>query len=530
MALAMLVTACGPKPGATTGEKETKVQFGPHNTVIVGTTIDDAVTMDPQVSYEFSGIKALHNIYSNLVTFEGTEPKPSLAENWKKSDDNKTWTFTLKKGIKFSSGNEVTAEDVIYSFKRAVSIDKNPAAWLVTDNMGITKENIEQQVRALDSHTVEIKLTKDFAPGAFLAVMAFPTTAIVDSKVVKANEQSGDLGAKYLFDHSAGSGPYILEKWEKDVQMVLAPNPNYNLTKAPAIKRVIFKHVKENTAQLQQLQAGDVDIATSLSAEQLKTVKGSDKYYIHQSPALSLVYLGMDVKNVPAFAKIEVRQAIKYAINYDAIVTHLLQGNGLPTQGVIPKGMYGYLDKTPYKQDFAKAKQLMEKAGYANGFTVEMLMTSSTLAGGVNPTDLASLLKEDLAKIGITVNLRQMTSSELYNIYRGQKSQLVLARWGADYLDPDNFAKPFANFPSKSLAWRLQWEDPNINAKVQKAGTLPNGAERQKLYNELNEQWMAESPFAVLYQPLDSLAVSSKVQNINNNPIWGIEFLKVTKK
>lgn len=541
LALTLALAACAGQPASKSGSgsdsgsstDSKKVAFTPQNTVIVAQPIDDAVTLDPNVSYEFSGVRAVHQVYSNLVTYANgnvASPVPSVAETWDMSGDAKTWRFSLKKGVKFASGNELTADDVVYSFKRAVTIPKNPAAWLITDSMGITEENVDQQVKAVDPYTVEIKLTTELAPGAFLSIMTFPTTGIVDSKVVKEHEENGDFGTKWLADHSAGSGPYVLERWERDAQIVMTYNPTYNLGKEPAIKRVIMKHTAENTAQLQQLNAGDVDLAMSLSAEQLATLKGSDKFYVYQTPDLTLVYVGMDVKNVPGFAKPEVRQAVKYAINYEAITTHLLSGNAIATQGFIPKGMYGAENKTPYTQNIAKAKELMAQAGFANGFTVEMLIGNGTSAGGISTTDLASQVKEDLSKIGITVNLRQLTGSELYTIYRGQKAEMVMAQWGADFADPDNFAKPFGNFPSKSLAWRLQWDDPAIAAKVQKAGTLSNGDERLQLYHDLNEKWMAESPFAILYQPLASLAVSSKVQNVTYNPIWALDFADLTKK
>lgn len=525
MVLILMLTACGSKKAVT---------FGPNNTVVVAREINDAVSLDPQVAYEFSSVTAAHNLYSNLVTYEkgdATKPVPGVAEKWEMTPDGLTWSFQLKKGIKFASGNEITAEDVVYTFQRLVNIPKNPAAWLVTDNLGIEPKNVDQQVKALDKYKVQIQLAKPFAPGAFLSIMTFPTTGIVDAQVVKQHVENGDWGFKWLNEHSAGGGPYVLERWERDSQIVMTVNQGYNLGPSPAIKRVILKHTAENTAQLQQLTAGDVDVASSLSAEQLGTLRKDSKYKVLQAPDLALVYLGMDVKNVPAFAKPEVRQAIKYAIDYKAIVDHLLNGNGLGTQGIIPKGMYGYEATAPYSQNVEKAKSLLAQAGFGSGFTVELLVGNGTSSGGIATTDLAAQIKNDLAKVGVTANIRQVASSELYKTYREQKTQMILAQWGADYPDPDNFAKPFGNFGSKSLAYRLQWDDPEEGQLVQKAGTLPNGEERLKLYKQINQIAMERGPFAILYQPMNSLAFTAKLQNMDAvHPVWGIDFSTLIKK
>lgn len=530
-ALSLALTACGTK--TATNDPGKAVSYGPGNTAIFARSIGDAVSLDPGVAYEFASVSSAHNLYSNLVTYakgDATNPVAQVAEKWEMSPDGLTWTFHLKKGIKFASGNELTADDVVYSLKRVVNIPKDPAAWLITDNMGIDDKNFDQQVKAIDPATVQIKLAKPFAPGAFLSIMTFPTTAIVDSKVVKQHEENGDWAAKWLTDHSAGSGPYTLDRWERDSQIVLNANPGYNLGPAPAMKRIMIKHVAENTAQLDQLKRGDVDMAMSLNAEQLKTLKGDAQYTIQQSPDLSLAYLGLDVKNVPAFAKPEVRQAIKYAIDYKGIIDHLLSGNGLPTQGIIPKGVYGYNADAPYSQNIDKAKALLAQAGFGSGFTVELLISNAVGAGGVAPADVASEIKADLAKIGITVNVRQITYAELLKTYRAQKAQMVLANWSVDYPDPDDFAKPLADYATKSLAWRLQWDDQELGQLVEKAGTLPNGDERAKLYQQITKIELDRSPFAILYQPLVSLAGSSKLQNVEFNPIWGIEFADLTKK
>lgn len=529
-ALTIAIAACaGPAPAGGTASA---VPAGQKTTLVIARSIGDAVTLDPQVAYEFSSVAAAHATYANLVTFDksdATKPVGELAQTWESSSDNKTWTFHLKKGLVFASGNPVTADDVIYSFERVVNADKDPAAWLVTQ-WGITKDNVTSAITAPDPQTVKISLPQPFAPGAFLSILSFPTTAVVDSKVVKQHEVSGDFGVKWLADHSAGGGPFVLDRWDRDSQIVLTANPKYDAGPKPALQRVIFRHTPESTAQFDLLKKGDADIAMNLSAEQIASL-GTDKAFtVEQSPDLALTYLGLDVKNVPAFGKVEVREAIKWAVDYAGITTKLLSGNAVATQGIIPKGMYGYSADQPFHQDLQKAKDLLKQAGYENGFSFELLTSTGSVAGGLSAADLAAKLKSDLAAVGITVTIRTVQSSELYKTYREQKAQGVLAQWSADYPDPDDFAKPFGDYTQKSLAWRLQWDDPDLTKLVQQAGSVPNGDQRAQLYAQIVKAVEDRGPFVILYQPLATIAHASAVKNVFYNPVWGVDLRSVTKQ
>lgn len=524
VSLALILVAAGCGGGTKT--------YGPNETFIIAMDVAIATSLDPGYAYESASVDTTHNLYSNLVTYakaDLTNVVPEVAENWEMSPDTKTWTFHLRHGIKFSSGNQLTSADVVYSLERVVNFKDSSSQWLVTQ-LGIDPTNFSQVVTAPDPYTVQFKLPAPFAPGAFLSILSYPTTGIVDSKVVKEHVVNGDWGHSWLNDHSAGSGPYILDTWERSAQIVMSANPHYNVGPAPAIKRVIMKHVGENTAQYDMLKKGDVDAAWGLSSEQIKTLKGDTSFRVTQTPELSLTYLGLDVKNVPAFGNPDVRTAIKYAIDYNGIVNDIFSGNAIPNQGIIPKGMYGYDSSLPFSHDVGKAKDLLKKAGYEKGFTVDLLVPTGTVEGGVPSSDMAAKIKNDLAEVGITVNVRQVTSSEMYKAYRAQQAQMILANWGADYPDPDDFAKPFADYTQKSLAWRLQWDDPELTQLVQRAAAIPNGPEREGLYKQINDIEHQRGAFVMLYQPLDSLAMSAKVQNVYNNPLWGIEFTELAKQ
>jgi peptide/nickel transport system substrate-binding protein len=505
--------------------------YSPQQTLVIATaSVGSVVSLDPQVSYEMGDPD--HNCYSTLVQYTNgdlTHPRPSVASSWTVSRDGRVYTFHLRRGIKFASGNVLTADDIVYTFERVVNIPKDPASWLITQ-MGIDSKNVDEVVKAVDPQTVVITLPKPFSPGAFLSIMANNVAAIVDSKTVRAHVQNNDWGTNWLADHSAGSGPYQLVQWERQVRIELVANPNYNLGPAPSIKRIIWPNINENTVQRDMLQRGDADIATGLSASQLAALRQDPRFFVAQIPDLAMEYLGMDVKNVPAFGKAQVRQAVKYAIDYDGIVHDLLAGNGLPLQGIIPKGLFGYDPSLPFKHDPAKAKQLLAEAGFASGFTVDLLASNATAAGGVSSGDLASKVKNDLGAVGVTVNVRQVAADELYKTYRAQKSQMVLANWYVDYPDPDDFAKPFGDYTQKSLAWRLQYYNDPLAKLVDEAGGMENTPQRAALYKKINEMMYQDGPFAILYQPMISLGVSKRLQHLVFDAVNGIDFFSLTKQ
>ncbi|HLJ60919.1 MAG TPA: ABC transporter substrate-binding protein [bacterium] len=504
--------------------------YGPQQTVVIAQDITSVVSLDPQVGYEF--LIPVHNVYSNLVQFTTgnlTQVKPQLAQSYQVSKDGQTYTFHLRHGVKFASGNLLTADDVVYTFERVVNIPKDPASWLITQ-MGLDPKNVDQDVKATDPYTVVITLPKPFSPGAFLSIMANAVAGIVDSKTVKAHVQNGDWGAGWLTDHSAGSGPFQLARWERLVAIEIVANPNYNLGPAPSIKRVVWPNITENTVQRDALGRGDVDLAHDLSAPQLAALRKETKYYVAQIPDLGMEYLGMDVKNVPALQKPQVRQAVRWAIDYDGIVKDLLAGNGLPLQGVIPKGLFGYTPDIPFHRDVAKAKSLLQEGGAGSGFTADLLAPTGTAAGGVAAADLAAKIKNDLAAIGVTINIRQVAADELYKTYRGQQSQMVLVNWFVDYPDPDDFAKPFADYTQKSLAWRLQYYSDPAAKLADDAGSMENTPQRGAIYKRLNDMMTTDGPFAILYQPMISYGVSGRIHNMVFDAVNGPDFQTMTKQ
>jgi peptide/nickel transport system substrate-binding protein len=325
-----------------------------------------------------------------------------------------------------------------------------------------------------------------------------------------------DMGESWLNDNSAGSGPYVLNAWDRSVSVTLDANPNYWGGTVPAMKRVII----QNTPELANLQAaietGDADIAQDLGSEQAVALEGNPDVTLDKVLSTLLVYVGMNATE-PPLDNPDVREAIRYAVNYDDIIT-LLGGNAELVQEIIPIGFLGHVGENPFQQDIAKAKELLAGAGVAEGTEIDFIVPTGSAPGGIEWSTIAAKLQSDLAQVGLTLNIQMLQQSELLNIYRAQDGQMVMINWGPDFPDPDGNATPFANFDAQSLAWRNEWNDPQAIELSKQAAIELDPAKRTELYNELVDYVMHNGPYIMLYQPTRVFGTRNNVQGFVYDP------------
>ena len=525
--LIALVAACAvPAAPAPTGSEGTAAEdttaesstgeVSRAETLIFASDLTDIITLDPAVAYEFSGIQAEGSIYETLTTFTAGQEgvQPLLAESWEITEegDMHVLTFKLNANATFASGNPVTAQDVVYSWGRAMDINKSPA-FLLIDVGQVTKENMS----APDAQTFVVKIPNTVSPQVFLSIITFTVAGVVEQAVVEANA-GDDMGSAWLNDNSAGSGPYVLGSWEREVQVVLNANPNY-WGEAPMMKRVIMTNVTEAANRQAAIETGDADIVQDLAPEQKAALEGNPDVQIISADNTQLIHIGMNA-SVPPFDNADLREAVRYAINYEEIIA-LAGGDAKLVQEIIPAGFLGHTGQIPFTQDIEKAKELLAQAGMPDGFEVTALVPADFPAGPIDFPTLATKVQSDLAEVGITLNLQQLQVSELLNIYRGEDAaakQMVFILWGPDFPDPDGNVTPFTNYAAKSIAWRNGWDNPEIAALAAEAAVAATTEERIALYAELTERVFHEGPFAVLYQPIRTYAVRSDVTGFTFDP------------
>ena len=514
-----------PATAAPAAPATVAVPGGAANTLVFATNMSDLITLDPATMYAWTGILIVHNLYQTLVQYEGTDLsviKPGLAEKWDIKDAGDHWevTFNLRSGAKFASGNGITADDVVYSFQRVIALKQGPS-YLFASNIGLTKDSF----KAVDPQTVVITLPKTASPQVFLSILTFTVGSIVDSKEVRAHEANGDMGNGWLLDHSAGSGPYTIDHWTKEVEVLLKTNPNYGATQ-PAVANVLVRHVLESTNQQFGLERGDIDIARNLSPDQIAALQGKPGVTTTTGDSMLLVYIGMN-QSVAALADKNVREALRTAIDYDGLVNDLLKGNAKKVQTLVPQGLMGYNPDAPFQADPQKAKSLLQQAGQGN-LTLELLCPTGTAPGGAAWADIAAKLQSDFANAGITINIKQTQYSTLYDTYRANKHQLIMVEWGPDFPDPDANVGPFTEFDINSIATRQGWKDA-IGDKAKAAALLLDLTQREAAYKDITDYVLHNGPYAVLYQPTEVFGLRSNVKGFAWKANGWVDFAALTK-
>jgi peptide/nickel transport system substrate-binding protein len=488
----------------------------PPDTLVMAAQIDDIISLDPHESFEFSGNETTTNIYEKLMTTPNATPQRivgELAESWT-TTDGLTHTFVMKTGRKFASGNAITAQDAEYSLRRAVTMNKTPG--FILTQFGLNAQNATQAIRATDARTLVITISEQVSPSFFYYCLTANVGAIVDKAVVESHKQGDDWGNGWLKTNSAGSGPYVLRAWRASESVTLEANPNY--PGQLRNRRVVTRHVPEPASQLLLLQRGDIDIARNLGPDQLRGLMSDAAYKVQRARKGSINYVCMNARH-PELAKPQVREALKWAIDYEAIQRNIVSTTYDVHQAFLPTGFLGVLEDKPFRFDPNKAKELLTQAGVPNGFAVTFDHNNSAPW-----SDIAQALQATFAQVGIRVTLVPGEQRQIITKMRARQHELLMQRWGADYMDPHSNAEAFAYNPdngdnarSKTLAWRNSWF-PAMTDQVIAASRERDQERRAQMYLEMQRQHQHNSPFAVMLQQVEVAARRANVSELDIGP------------
>jgi len=502
----------------------------PKDTLVIAWAMDDIITMDPGEAFEISAGEVMGNSYDRLLRYEVADPSKlvsDLASSWAVSSDGKTYTFELKPNLKFASGNPMTAEDVAFSFARAVQIDKSPA--FILTQFGLTKANVAEKVKATGPLTLTFETDKSYAPTFVYNCLTANVASVVDKKLVMSKEVNGDLGYAWLKTNYAGSGPLKLREWRANEVVALERNDNYWGEKSK-MTRVLYRHVKEASSQRLQLEKGDIDIARNLSPEDLAALASNKSIKTTSTPKGTVYYIGMNQKN-PNLAKPEVREALKWLVDYGAIGDTLIKNIGMVHQNFMPVGLLGASKEQPYKLDVDKAKALLAKAGLPNGFKLTIDMRTTQPVQGITEA-----FQQTAKRAGVEIEILPGDGKQTLTKYRARTHDMYIGQWGADYWDPHTNAT-FVQNPdnsdeakAKPLAWRNAWATPELTKKADAAVLERDAGKRKLMYEEMQADFLKNSPFIMLYQQLETSALRSDVNNFKIGPTSDSTYMfKVTK-
>ena len=503
--------------------------------LIYATQIGDLITLDPGRAFESTNLTIHHATYDTLLEIRADDLStvvPSLAEAFTVSDDGLVYTFTLREGVQFASGNPVTAEDVRFSWTRLQNIKGNPSFY--ADPVA--------QVEVIDDRTVAVTLTEAFP--AFPAVVTAPAMSILDSQVVIANggtdaedADTTDMAKDWLDQNSAGSGPFILTGWVPNAEVTLVRNDNY-WREPPAFSGVTLRHVNDATTALQQLERGDVDITDLVDPDLSQQIADNPALKLAIGQTLNLTYLAMSPAEGPGTEgaapwsaplwDVRVRQAIAHAVDYDGIIEALFQGYADRPAAMLPIGVQGSDPSARYERDLDAARALLADAGYPDGFELTLSIGTGTIAGILPSETLAAKIVADLAEVGISVTVEQQPTANFLTAYRAQELQFLFATWTPDYVDATMWSDYFAN-PGVGPAFRIQLNSEEI-ARLAAAGAFEADHDRRTaLYRQYQDAHVEEAVFVPLIQPQHPYAMRAEIEGFTFHPVYFIDFYSLSR-
>ena len=490
----------------------------PPDTLVIASQFDDIISLDPAEVFEFSAAEIIGNTYERLIGYDLQDVSDMygvVAESWDVSEDGKTITFQIREGQQFASGNEMTAEDVVFSLQRAVKLDLSPA--FILGQFGLTPDNVEEMIQQTGDYELTFTMDKAYAPTFVLYCMTATVASIVDKDLVLEHEQDGDLGHEWLKTNYAGSGPYEIVDWRANQVVVLERNENYG--QEVPLARVIYQHIQESSTQRLLLEQGDVDIARDLSPEDLAAVAEDEDIEIISNVKGAVYYLGLNQKN-EHLSKPEVREALKYLVDYQAIADTIMKDVAKVHQAFLPEGFLGAVNETPYSLDVEKARELLAEAGLEGGFSVTMDTRNTP-----DITAMAEAIQQTFGQAGIDLEIIPGDGKQTLTKYRARQHDIYIGRWGPDYQDPHTNASTFAYNPDnaddaaqKPLAWRNAWDIPELSEKTDAAVLESDPEARAEIYDELQREVMETGPFVIMFQEIENAAVRSDVENFILGP------------
>jgi peptide/nickel transport system substrate-binding protein len=513
----------------------------PQDTLVVQEA-NDIPTLDPTATYDTASGAVVENIYETLLTYKGAsirELEPLLATKWTISNGGKTYTFDLRKNVKFHSGNTMTCADAEYTFERnLVTNAAESGNWFFSesllgtgsnanDDKTITWAKIDKAVECNNAGQLVFTLPK--VDPALLSKLAFAGQSVVDKKyAVSIGEWKGteadwknwigkDLQGSKLSSQPSGTGAYKLVRKDANATLLQAFDGYWG--KKPAIKNVIIQKVPELAARQQAFLRGDADlIETGGRANIESQLKGKPGVVVVDGlPNTTATGLFMnenikdpsrlgsaklDGRGIPAnfFTDVNVRRGMAYAFNYAQYIQDVQNGKGKQRTMLLPDTFPGYSSKVKtYKYDAKQAEAYFKRAWggnvWKNGFTLNVAYR----AGSVPAQTAMEILKKNVEALNpkFRVNIQAKEWSAMLNDSKAGKEPMIIIGWAPDYADADNFMYTF--YSSNGYYYpRSNWKDATVDKWLEQARATTNQAERNRLYNLVGQRAYEQTPYVLV--------------------------------
>lgn len=483
--------------------------------------------LDPNVFEGLTAVYAMDPYMEGLLNYDTSlggnrvlgieDVEPALAESWEVNEDRTVYTLKLREGVLSEHGNELTADDVVWSFNRMLSAPTGLAAGVLFPSANVDPE---QPMRKVDDYTVTYHLTEPSSVG--LAVLAYPIVGIIDSDAAQENAADGDKWAdEWLADNSAGFGAYSVERLQPGQEIKYVANENY-WGEAPEIKEVLIRAVPEGASRAQLVQSGDVNLATEIPIAQRDAIADSDNAEIIEQPDTNRHNISLNTRD-PQLQDPRVRRALSLAINREAIVDAVYQGYAAPALTPMASSLIEDQEQS-VSYDPESAQALLAEAGAEN---LQLTLTINSERPGPFAEDMARLIQSDWQAIGVTTQIDAIPSGADFEAAVAEKSLQAYL-----YTERPAFADPgyalFLYLNSGSSLNNTGYANEELDELIGQILATEPGDERDALLKEATDTIAEDSPTINLVEVPDVVATSGGLEGYVALPTGATAFEDLT--
>jgi peptide/nickel transport system substrate-binding protein len=474
----------------------------------------EPLTFDPPLIADNGSEWITWNIFDTLTGIDrANKIRPALAESWEITNSGKTYTFKIRKGVKFSDGTPLTIEDVVWSIQRAA--DPKQAGFASVYDAIAHPRN--KTIRALGPNTLRIELSRPYS--ALLGQLNISiTSSILPKKTFLKNPKQFAL-------EPVGSGPFMLKQFAKGQFTHLVRNPHYWKPGKPYVDEVMIPYIPDDNTRMLKIQSGEVDAATDVPFALIDVLKKRKDVRVLLEPTARLEAIWLNNKKKP-LNDMKVRQALNYATDSQAIVKHVLFGYGEVANSMMPKQQYWRSDIKPYPYDIQKAKSLMKQSSAPNGFTLPLIGDGTSVH-----QQIAQIVQASWAKIGVKVKIRNLDVGTAFTDFAAG-NYWAGGNWfiTADEAFPDELAELMFDDRGGTHSFFTWYSSKRANRLIDKAFSS-TGAARAKAFGDLQQVTMEEAPIVPIYFTPARTAVRTSVHGFHTyvSSWWPLEEVWIAK-
>lgn len=473
----------------------------------------DPVTLDIHEQLSGGTLQLSHMTFDPLIRWnKDLSFEPRLAKSWERVDD-KTMRFNLREDVQFHSGNTLTSEDVKFTFNRLKQSQDFKAIFKPFSELNI-----------IDDTTFELVTKKPYPLLLNAATYIFP----MDKQFYTGKDEDGNdksriskQGSTFASRNQSGTGPYQVTSRQQGVKVEFERFDNYWDEASPGnVENITLTPIKENNTRVSALLSGGVDFIAPVPPTDLARIKRDPKTNLATMSGTRIIMFQMNQKRVEAFKDARVRKAIAYAINQEGIAKKIMKGFATPAAQLSPEGYQGHVPELEKRFDVAKAKQLMEEAGYGDGLTISMMAPNNRY---VNDDKIAQAVAAMLARINIKVDLKTLPKAQYWPEFDNRAADMMLIGWHSDTEDSANFFEFLTMCPDADSG-NGQYNagnycNPELDELVEQANVETDRAKRADMLKQVEKGLYEDAAFVPLHW--QDLAWASQ-KNVKIKPIVNV--------